>query len=235
MLARRNAAMVIALTVSLAALRTSDVHAETTLPAWLVTADFGGRFSMKPNPFTEDGGMIEDDDGLGGVTLTMRMLGQSGSAIYGDVQLLPLGALYGGRLGVLLGGRSSTRYHEILDVSTTTTTTTTTTTVKSLEYNRDTPLVYGLDLGVAAHSYGGRSGAAVEVGFGMIGQSSLDLQFAYDFVNGASGVRLAWTFAQGQGPSAALRLAVEAFFDSSHPAPLLLTLGIGGGPGFHLE
>lgn len=230
----RNVAMATALTMSLAAMRSNDVHAETTLPGWLVTADFGGRLSMKP-PFLEDGNMIEDDSTLGGVTLTMRMLSQGGSAIYGDAQWFPLGATYGGRLGVLLGGRSSARYSEILGVSTKTTLTTTTTTITSLEYNRDIPLVYGLDLGVAAHSYDGRGGAAFEFGFGMIGQGSLDMQFTYDFVNGVPGIRAAFTLMQGQGPSGALRIALEAFFDTSHPAPLLLTFGFGGGPGFHLE
>jgi hypothetical protein len=165
-----------------------------------------------------------------GVVVDLRWVGAN-TAVYGDVEALPVGSIYSARIGFITGAHMSNPYTEFISQVTNGTTTTTTYAV----YNFNVRGVWGLDVSASLRDLGGAAALNLEAGIGGLGQHQYDCQLVYDIVHGIPGLRVRAVIALVEGESVAFstEVGIETLFDLSHtPVAGLVTLGFGFGPAF---
>lgn len=209
---------------------------EISAPSWLISA--GGGLTLQNTYDDEAMANTLDVGGVLGAIVDARFV-RHRYAIYGELDGFPVGGIYGGRVGIIVGGHTGFSYSELVDsqhIGSSTNGNVTTETYRNT-YNvyADTVAgVWGLDLSASAHDLAGDGAFTLEAGIGMLGESQLELQLTYDVAHGAAGVRIQTIVAQGSSASWCLRVSIETLFDFHADAtPGLITMTLGGGPGYH--
>lgn len=147
--------------------------------------------------------------------------------VLGQGDIYPVGDMYGGRGGVILGAPLHLHYKELIGSQQVAG-----GTLNTYEVSSGTLAgVVGLDLGVGGHTFKGHSATTLEAGFGFLGQELVEVQYLFDATNSASGMRMRLELTQGQTVSIVGGFEMEFWVGNGLPydGTLLFTIGVGGG------